>query len=740
MSLPPASPAPGTGTGAHEGAHTETAPNGASPDAPDRVPHGAPTNGAPTNGTPNAESRWISRALLVDDRDQARTRAAAELRRVLPQVKLEVAASRAEAVRLLNRFAPPPGVQAPDAQTPDAQTPDAQTPGAGWAPDARANPDVPPQADGPDPSGGRASRDGQKNHTSDQNPNQAADPGPFLFAVLRDGMAWDDGMQLPHAVRERLPDVPLILTCDPAWDEGPAEAQDPARAERVVRREGLEEAIPIAGDNVAAIAAAAEACLKLDRLAAERDRAEEERDRQAAARQAIEKKVDRLLRASAKSAEVEAGERRKLALVLHEDMLQLLVAARMFLACAQSSQEEPEGGPLAEIDTLLVRSVQLCKDLTGLWSPLVLYEAGLVAALRWLGETTRPPSDNPEADPAEGTPAGPIPGSLVAEVDCEDDAEPATQDGRTLLYQAAVELLSNVSRHAGVDRARLSLRRVRTGPDSPDMLSLTVSDEGRGFDAAPAAPSDGAAPDAGNGPAVDAVAGGTNFPASDRFGLFSLAERLRLAGGRMEIESVAGRGTTVRLLCPADAGRLAQRPLFADSDASSPSAEAPAAGASVPPADAAGVSLDPASQNEMLASAPPSESGPATDAEPPAPPVRVLLADDHRIIRMSLSGLLGRAAGVQVVGEAADGEEALQKAEELRPDVVLMDVNMPKLSGVEATRRLKAAQPETRVIALSMHESDDRELEMFEAGAECYVVKDGPPDQLLRAVLGKSAH
>ena len=87
-----------------------------------------------------------------------------------------------------------------------------------------------------------------------------------------------------------------------------------------------------------------------------------------------------------------------------------------------------------------------------------------------------------------------------------------------------------------------------------------------------------------------------------------------------------------------------------------------------------------------------------------------------------------------MIGEAVDGEEAVAKAAELRPDVVLMDVNMPRLDGVEATRRVKAADPAVRVIALSMHESDDRELDMFEAGAERYVVKDGPPDQLLRAI------
>ncbi|NNJ26834.1 Chemotaxis response regulator protein-glutamate methylesterase [Planctomycetes bacterium LzC2] len=649
-------------------------------------------------------AQGVARALLVDDRERPRALAAAELRRALPEVKLEVAGSREETVRLLDKFA-----------------------------------------------------------TESSSPED-----PFLFAVLRDGMAWGEGMDLPHAIRDRLPHVPLILTCDPNADEAPEAACDPARAGQVTRREGLEEAIPIAGDNVAAIAAAAEACLKLDRVTSERDRLIAERNQLAEERRAVEQKVDSLLQASAKTAEAEAGDRRRLALVLHEDMLQLLVAARMFLACAQNpvsgDEPDPDAGPLTEIDSLLIRSVQLCKDLTGLWSPLVLYEAGLVAALRWLGETTRiGATDSPENDASENTgdsafsQAGPLPGTLVAEVDCDDDAEPDTQDSRTLLYQAAVELLSNVARHAGVDHARLTLRRMRTDADSPDLLSLTVSDKGCGFD--PSAPRASSADDEGTAaadgtsatvdeapspaaPAKNLV--DTGDPISNRFGLFSLSERLRLAGGRMEIESVAGRGTIVRLLCPINAGRFTQRPLFADSEAAlSEHASSAADSSATPPIKegSRGSAPPPHSHGGTpRATAPPDTSTPepAADASA-APPIRVLLADDHRIIRLSLSGLLGRAPGITVVGQAVDGEDVLEKTAELRPDVVLMDVNMPKLDGVEATRRLKARWPETRVIALSMHESDDREFDMFEAGAECYVVKDGPPEQLIRAVLGDSS-
>ena len=112
----------------------------------------------------------------------------------------------------------------------------------------------------------------------------------------------------------------------------------------------------------------------------------------------------------------------------------------------------------------------------------------------------------------------------------------------------------------------------------------------------------------------------------------------------------------------------------------------------------------------------------------------MLIADDNRIIQLSVASLLAAAADVEVVGRAADGIEAVSLALELDPDVILMDVSMPQLDGVEATRRVKAVSPHVRVIGLSMHETDERERDMFEAGAERYVVKDGPPETLLHAV------
>ncbi len=114
--------------------------------------------------------------------------------------------------------------------------------------------------------------------------------------------------------------------------------------------------------------------------------------------------------------------------------------------------------------------------------------------------------------------------------------------------------------------------------------------------------------------------------------------------------------------------------------------------------------------------------------------IRVLLADDHRIIRASLAGLLRNQPGIEVAGQAGDGQEVIEKAISLRPDVVVMDVTMPVVDGVEATRRLMQEIPDLCVIALSMHEKEDMQQAMREAGAIRYLTKDGPPDMLIAAI------
>jgi DNA-binding NarL/FixJ family response regulator len=114
--------------------------------------------------------------------------------------------------------------------------------------------------------------------------------------------------------------------------------------------------------------------------------------------------------------------------------------------------------------------------------------------------------------------------------------------------------------------------------------------------------------------------------------------------------------------------------------------------------------------------------------------IRVLVVDDHQLVRAGLITLLEAAADIQVAGEAADGQQALAAAAATAPDVVLMDLSMPVLDGVAATRRLLAERPGTRVVALTSFSDRQRVTDILAAGATGYVLKDSRPDDLLAAV------
>jgi two-component system response regulator NreC len=116
------------------------------------------------------------------------------------------------------------------------------------------------------------------------------------------------------------------------------------------------------------------------------------------------------------------------------------------------------------------------------------------------------------------------------------------------------------------------------------------------------------------------------------------------------------------------------------------------------------------------------------------PPVRILLADDHSILRMGLKMLIGAAPDLEVVGEAADGEEAIALAQRLEPDVVLMDISMPRVDGIKATKAIKRAVPQARVLMLTMHEDDEYLFRTIQAGGSGYVLKKAADDEVLDAI------
>jgi NarL family two-component system response regulator LiaR len=115
-------------------------------------------------------------------------------------------------------------------------------------------------------------------------------------------------------------------------------------------------------------------------------------------------------------------------------------------------------------------------------------------------------------------------------------------------------------------------------------------------------------------------------------------------------------------------------------------------------------------------------------------PIRVLITDDHSIVRKGIRALLATEPDIEVVGEAGDGAEAATQAQALRPDVILMDLVMPKVDGIEATRRILGQQPGMRILVLTSFAADDKVFPAIKAGALGYLLKDSGPDELVQAI------
>jgi DNA-binding NarL/FixJ family response regulator len=120
-------------------------------------------------------------------------------------------------------------------------------------------------------------------------------------------------------------------------------------------------------------------------------------------------------------------------------------------------------------------------------------------------------------------------------------------------------------------------------------------------------------------------------------------------------------------------------------------------------------------------------------------PIRVLIVDDHAVVREGLRAFLAIQDGLEIAGEASDGEEAVERAKELCPDVILMDLVMPRLDGVGAMRELRAHAPSSRVIVLTSFLDDDRLLPAIQAGAAGYLLKNAEPAEIARAVRAANA-
>lgn len=354
--------------------------------------------------------------------------------------------------------------------------------------------------------------------------------------------------------------------------------------------------------------------------------------------EALQRRTEQLRSLSFELTRAEERERHRIAHLLHDDLQQLLVAAK--IALRTQSSKTSDVSSLDKVDALLDQSIAASRSLTAELVPPMLYEKGLSEALRWLAGWMQQKH------------------GIEVVVDADGQQEELDQDILSVLFQSTRELLFNVVKHSQVKRAVVTLSY-----NAKDTVVVCIRDEGVGFD-----------------PAAQEISAGP----LQGFGLVAMRERLAIMGGHLKMESAPGHGTTSIIVMPI---RFKEKRLHKE-----------------------------------------------TPSESPTMKTRILIADDHPIVREGLVHLLRENPGTDVIGEAEDGQKAVELTMTLHPDVVLMDLNMPGMNGTEAARIIHRERPGVRVVGFSMHDQWDAGQAVLEAGAVAYLPKDCPVDDLLIAV------
>ncbi len=378
---------------------------------------------------------------------------------------------------------------------------------------------------------------------------------------------------------------------------------------------------------------------------------------------ALERRAAQLRSLASELTLAEQRERRRLAQLLHDHLQQLLYAARLSITTIKRKAADKDlQAMIQQLDSLIGQCIDESRSVTLELSPPVLYDAGLVPALEWLARQMQ------------------LIYGLMVKVQAEAQAEPEAEDIKVLLFQSVRELLFNVVKHAGAENASV---KMSSAPDR--QVRIDVVNKGAGFDVEHAQ---------------------TNGDKAG-FGLFSIRERLEQMGGRLEVHTAAGQGTSVSIFAPCHLPKST-----VEGEIAAPQCPAGTHSTDGIPESAA-TNLSDKSISRRI---------------------RVLLADDHTVLRKGLVGVLNQEPDIEVVAEAADGEMAVELVKKYNPDVVLMDVTMPKVDGIEATRRITGAQLGVSVIGYSAHKEEDLAQALYKAGAIGYLSKDEPAELLIATI------
>jgi PAS domain S-box-containing protein len=349
--------------------------------------------------------------------------------------------------------------------------------------------------------------------------------------------------------------------------------------------------------------------------------------------------------------ETEERERRQFAYLLHDDLQQMLAAAKMQVGSMVETL--PADPVLSGVVDLLDQSITRTRRLSHQLSPAILYHGGLIASLNWLVR---------QMDEQF---------SLKVELNVNTELLLERTPQKMFLFRAVQELLFNSIKHAGVKKAQVEVT------SSENSITVNVSDQGCGFT-----------------PELKARTCNLGL------GLLTIKERAGYIGGKFTIESAPGQGSRFTLTVP---------------DAAASGEEGVAQGA---------LMVDDTNHSR------PDATISVADG------IRVLFVDDHRVMRQGLINLVKNQPAIHVAGEASNGREAIEQAHKLLPDVIVMDVSMPEMDGIEATRRIKEELPQVRIIGLTMHDDEQISASMKQAGAEVTLSKTLSAAEVVKTIYG----